>query len=79
MGSSTNRRLIWNKKITHSKVFGAIHKIMVTHTVTGTMNLTLTGVAQMRVGIDLIHALENMERNYGESSNVLTYILSYKH
>ena len=35
-----------------------------------TMSLTLTGVLQMRVGIDLIHALENMERNYGESSQV---------
>ena len=54
-------------------------KIMVTHTGIDMMSLTLTGVAQMRVGIDLIHALENMERNYGESSYVPTDILSYKH
>jgi hypothetical protein len=74
-----NRRVTWNRKITHSKVFGVTHKIMVTHTVTGTMSLTLTGEPPMRVGIDLIHASENMERNYGESGNVSQNILSYKH
>ena len=49
---------------------------MVTLTGIDTMNLTLTGVLPMRVGIDLIHPLENEVRDYGESGNVSQNILS---
>ena len=76
MGSNTNRRIIWKRKITHSKVFGAMTRIMVGILI-GIWNLTLTGEHPMRVGIDLIHDSENMERNYGKSSNVSQNILSY--
>ena len=72
-----NRRITWNARVSHSKDFGGITKIMATLTITDMMSLTLTGVLPMRVGIDLIHDSENMGRNYGKSSNVSQNILSY--